>query len=183
MAVAGAGDVNQDGFADLLIGAPHYSHDQENEGAALLYLGQPTLPLPAAPVWLVASKQLGALMGTAVAGAGDVNHDGYPDVLIGAPLYSADQANEGRATIYLGTASGLTALPAWHGYGNKAETLYGQSVSAAGRVNADDYADILVGAPDFRTNRDPVGQVFAYFGNELAVIEYVVYLPLVQAEE
>ena len=179
MSVASAGDVNQDSYADMLIGAPHYSNDQENEGAALLYLGKAT-PLNSIPAWVVESNQMGALMGTAVSGAGDVNDDGYDDVLIGTPLYSDDQAHEGRATIYLGTSVGLTILPAWHGYGDKADTLYGQSVSGAGNFNHDEYADILVGAPDFRANRDPVGQAYAYLGAEITVIKYEVFLPLVQ---
>ncbi len=179
MDVASAGDVNQDGYDDMLIGAPNYSNEQENEGAALLYLGK-ALPLNPIPAWVVESNQLGALLGTAVSGAGDVNNDGYDDVIIGTPLYSGDQSHEGRATIFLGTSGGLTTLPAWHDYGDKADTLYGQSVSNAGNFNHDAYADILVGAPDFRTSRDPVGKAFAYLGNELSVIEYEVYLPLIQ---
>jgi len=180
MSVANAGDVNQDNYDDILVGAPNYTNDQENEGAALLFLGK-TVPLNQIPAWFGESNQIGALMGTAVSGAGDVNHDGYDDVIIGSPLYSGDQAHEGRATIYLGTNGGLTHLPAWHGYGNKADTLFGQSVSSGGNVNQDEYDDILIGAPGFRASRDPVGQAYAFLGNELSVIQHLVYLPLIQS--
>jgi hypothetical protein len=176
LAVAGVGDVNQDGLDDSLVGAPHYTQDQENEGAAFLFFGSGQ-----ASGWMVKSNQTGALMGTAVSGTGDVNHDGYPDVIIGSPLYSDDQSHEGRVTIYLGDSRGLFTLPAWHGYGNKADTLYGKSVSTAGHLNSDHFADILVGAPDFRTSRDPVGQAFAYLGADITIIQHDVYLPIIIA--
>ncbi len=180
MAVAGSGDVNQDGFGDILIGAPQFTNDQENEGGAFLYLGHSS-SMNHLPMWKAESNQVGALMGTAVSSAGDVNHDGYPDILVGSPLYSGDQAHEGRVSIYLGCPSGITEFPAWHGFGDKADTLYGQSVSTANYLNSDLYADILVGAPDFRAERDPVGKAFAYLGQDLSIIQYDIYLPVVSS--
>jgi hypothetical protein len=85
--IAGAGDVNADGYADVIVGAANYDNGQTQEGAAFLFLGSPsglvgTNPATAAAV--LESNQASAYFGWSVAGAGDVNGDGYADVLVGA---------------------------------------------------------------------------------------------------
>jgi hypothetical protein len=45
--------------------------------------------------------------------AGDVNGDGYADVIVGAPRYNDDQTDEGRAYVYYGSASGLSPVADW----------------------------------------------------------------------
>jgi hypothetical protein len=177
-AVAFAGDTNNDTYDDILVGAPHFSDEQDNEGAAFLYLGG-SLPAETA-VWRSQSNQANAQMGTAVAGAGDVNHDGMADVLIGTPFFTDDQNEEGRTTLFLGTSTGLSLLPAWHSYGDKAETQFGGSVSGAKNTNSDVYDDILVGAPQFRINRDLVGKSFLFLGADITVDEKHIYLPIIQ---
>ena len=71
-AVAGAGDVNDDGFPDLLVGAPGCDHGQADEGCAYLYLGGPTGPA-LTPAWAVESNQAASEFGKSLAGVGDVN--------------------------------------------------------------------------------------------------------------
>ena len=73
------------------------------------------------------------LVGHAVAGAGDVNGDGYDDVIIGAPFFNAD---EGRVYVYLGSSSGLgpNGTPAnadWVVSGGQADAWFGYSVAGA----------------------------------------------------
>ena len=53
------------------------------------------------------ADQASAFLGTSVAGAGDVNGDGYADVIVGADRYNAGQTNEGAAFVFLGSAAGI----------------------------------------------------------------------------
>src|SRR5206468_3453732 len=92
--------------------------------------------------------------GTSVAGVGDVNGDGYGDIVVGAPLYDAfGFFDEGRAFLYPGSASGPATSPAWTADGNKNLAQFGQSVAAAGDVNRDGFADVIIGAPTYDTGR------------------------------
>ena len=82
-----------------------------------------------------------------MATAGDVNGDGYADVIVGAAHYDNGQTDEGRAFVYHGAATGLGTAAAWTAEGNQASAVFGVSVGTAGDVNGDGYADVIVGAP------------------------------------
>ncbi|MCB9698669.1 MAG: FG-GAP repeat protein, partial [Alphaproteobacteria bacterium] len=144
--VALAGDVNGDGYDDVLVGAPGHSNGELEEGGAFLYLGSPT-GLQLVPAWTAESNQAGARFGASVASAGDVNGDGYDDVVIGAPAYSGTLARQGLATLYLGGAAGLSPTATWSTEGQWASSSLGTSVASAGDVNSDGYDDVIVGAP------------------------------------
>jgi Putative metal-binding motif/FG-GAP repeat len=139
--VSGAGDVNADGYADLLVGARGYSDGGSSAGAAYLVLGSPSLvsmSLSAADVQLTGvARSDGA--GASVTGAGDVNADGYDDLLVGAHWAQT-------AYLVLGSPSpvslSLSAADALFTGGE----LAGFPVSGAGDVNADGFADLLVGS-------------------------------------
>ena len=149
--VATAGDVNGDGYADVIVGA--YYHDAggglgADRGRAYVFLGSAS-GLSAAPSWVGSGDENGAYFGVSVATAGDVNGDGYADVIVGAWLHDAGGgpgANRGRAHVYLGSASGLSAIPAWTGDGDENGAFFGKAVSTAGDVNGDGYSDVIVGA-------------------------------------
>lgn len=173
--VSGAGDANGDNCADFLVGAP--AHNQI--GAAFLWMGA-AHSLAALPAWQHTGSALADQSGYSVSRAGDINHDGYDDILIGIPGYSGDQAEEGAAVIYLGGPGGPGPLPAWHSEGNKADTLFGAVVAAAGDVNQDGYADVTVGAQLFRQDRLIVGRTFVYHGAASLDILQQQFLPLVQ---
>jgi hypothetical protein len=162
--VAPAGDINGDGYADILIGAPTTTNGQSEEGRAYLYLGSSSGP-SAGPSWTAESNQTGAMFGTAVATAGDVNGDGYADVVVGAPQYDNGQADEGRASLYLGSASGLVAMPAWSAESNQAGARFGVSVSTAGDVNGDGYDDVIVGASHYDNGQVDEGRAYLYLGS------------------
>ena len=66
-------------------------------------------PLATSPAWTAEGNQAGAYFGVSVATAGDVNGDGYSDVIVGATPYDNGETDEGRAFVYLGSASGLSA--------------------------------------------------------------------------
>ena len=126
-----AGDVNGDGYADVIVGAPYYDNGQTNEGRAFVYHGSAS-GLSAAADWTAEGNQDSAGYGQSVGTAGDVNGDGYADVVVGAPLYDNGQDNEGRAFVYYGSATGLDASLLWTAEGDLAGALFGYSVGTGG---------------------------------------------------
>jgi hypothetical protein len=164
ISVAGAGDVNNDGFDDVVIGAYHYDNGQTNEGKAYVYLGSAS-GLAATPVWAVESNQAVSHFGFSVDGAGDVNGDGFDDVVVGAYLWDNGQTDEGRAFVYLGSASGPATTPAWTAESDQASALFGYSVAGAGDVNGDSFADVAVGATSYDSGNFNEGGGFVYHGS------------------
>jgi hypothetical protein len=153
--VAGAGDVNGDGYDDMLIGA----YADEDGGS---YAGQTYLILGKASGWAMDTglsavsasfwgEDAGDESGRSVAGAGDVNGDGYDDILIGAWEDEDGGSNAGQTYLILGKASGWTmdkdlSAASASFWGEEASDYSGFSVASAGDVNGDGYDDILIGA-------------------------------------
>ena len=170
--VASAGDVNSDGFADLVIGA-----DGANSlaGAAYVVFGgpsgfSPTLELSALDGtngFRIDGVAANDYSGHSVASAGDVNGDGYADLIIGA--YGAN-SNAGAAYVVFGEASGfsssleLSTLDGSNGFridGVAANDVSGFSVASAGDVNGDGHADLIIGAYGANSN---AGAAYVVFG-------------------
>jgi hypothetical protein len=158
-----AGDVNGDGYDDIIVGAPRYDNGQTNEGRAFVYFGSAT-GLSDLPNWTAESNQVWALFGNPVAAAGDVNGDGYDDVMVGARYYDNGQSDEGRVYIYHGSAIGPSTSPDWTAESNQSGALFGQSVGTAGDVNGDGYDDIIVGAYWYDNGQTNEGLVYVYYG-------------------
>jgi CSLREA domain-containing protein len=156
-AVSTAGDVNADGYADVLIGADTYS---SNRGRVYLYLGSHD-GLSANPVMSYTGQNSGDWLGVSVATAGDINADGYSDVIIGA---HGSATNIGRAYIYMGGAGGLNAAPALTLTGEYIQDNFGTSVSTIGDVNGDGYSDIIIGAQGYPDNVLQ-GRAYVYTGS------------------
>jgi hypothetical protein len=170
--VAGAGDVNGDGYADVIVGAPNYDAGQSNEGAAFVFHGSAAGVVgrnPATAAAILQSNQINAYLGSSVAGAGDVNGDGYADVIVGAPNYDAGQTNEGAAFVYLGSATGVVSGSRAVLQSDEAEAHLGQSVAGAGDVNGDGYADVIVGAPYYDAPEYSEGAAFVFLGSATGV--------------
>ncbi len=140
-----------------------------NEGRAYLYRGSAT-GLAAAPVWTAEGNQEEAFYGRAVASAGDVNGDGYADVVVGALFYDNDQLDEGRAFVYHGSPLGLGIGAAWTAESNQEFADYGHSVASAGDVNGDRYSDVIVGAILYDNGQFREGRVFAYQGSAAGLL-------------
>ena len=160
-AVASAGDVDGDGFADVLVGIPHLDAGGEDEGGVWLFLGSPAGP-ERYPSWRFAGDQSEAFLGASAAGAGDVNGDGYGDVVVGAP--GAGDAGEGRALLFLGSPSGLAGSPRWTATGQREHAHLGHSVAAAGDVDGDGFADVVVGAPHCSARGSRAGRALVFRG-------------------
>jgi hypothetical protein len=162
--VGTAGDVNGDGYSDVIVGSPQDHHYEIDEGRAFVYEGADT-GLSDYPAWSAESDQAEAWFGYSVGTAGDVNGDGYSDVIVGAPKYDADWLDEGRGFVYHGSSTGLSASPAWTARSDKASAWYAQSVGTAGDVNGDGYSDVIVGAPHFSSGYAEAGKAYVYHGS------------------
>ena len=160
--VASAGDVNGDGFSDVVVGAYYYTNGETREGAAFVYLGNAS-GLATTAAWAVESNQANAFFGSSVASAGDVNGDGYGDVVVGAGYYTNGATGEGAAFVYLGSASGLTTTAAWTAESDRGSARFGSSVASAGDVNGDGYGDVAVGGGTFGPT------AFVYLGSALGL--------------
>ncbi len=129
--VASAGDVNGDGYSDVIVGAVYYDDGQTDEGAAFVFLGGASGIAngnPGTAAAVLEANQTSAFFGGAVASAGDVNGDGYSDVIVGASSYDNGQADEGAAFIFLGSASGIAS-----GNPGTAATLIESNQTSRGR--------------------------------------------------
>lgn len=162
--VAGAGDVNGDGYSDVLVGAPlkESSISQLDEGHVTFYQGSPN---GLSSSGTLDQTQSSAFFGTSVSAAGDVNGDGYSDVIVGAPQYDGGQTNEGRAYVYYGGTGGLPVTASWIIENNIALSLLGTSVSTAGDVNGNGYSDVIIGAPGAANGEAGEGLAYVYFGS------------------
>jgi hypothetical protein len=170
-AVAGAGDVNDDGYDDLIAGAVVYDAGQTDEGAALVFLGGPSgIPSgsPASASAVLQSDQASAEMGWSVAGAGDVNGDGYADVLVAAVIYDSGQTDEGAVFVFLGgaagVASGSPASASATFQSNQANGQLGISVAGAGDTNGDGFADVVVSGTVYDSGQTDEGVALLFYG-------------------
>ncbi len=151
-----AGDLNADGYSDVLIGAP---------GAATVLVHQGTpIGVNAVPINTLTGPAA-SRFGAAVSTAGDVNGTGYSDVIIGAPLYSNGQANEGAAYVFRGDITGVVSPAILQMEPNLANARFGTSVATGSDMNGDGYYEVIVGAPGWASGQAGEGAAFIYRGS------------------
>ncbi|MFK7899060.1 MAG: FG-GAP-like repeat-containing protein, partial [Myxococcota bacterium] len=170
--VASAGDVNGDGYSDVVVGSDYYDNGESNEGAAFLFLGSAGGIADGNPSTAHAqfeSNQVDAFLGVSVASAGDVNGDGYSDVIVGSSAFEDGELNEGAAFVFLGSAGGMTDGNPNTAHAqfesNQSNASIGFSVASAGDVNGDGYSDVIVGAPLYDDGESDEGVAFVFLGS------------------
>jgi hypothetical protein len=176
--VAGVGDINGDGVPDILVGIPHHQylvpqgtkiHIVDNGGRAQVFSGATGALLF---TFDDTTGQDNSRFGTAVAGIGDVNGDGVPDMLIGVPRRDVGGVvHTGTVLVYSGKDGSLIRTLA----NPSPQTLgrFGESVANAGDVDGDNVNDVLVGAPG-------QNQAFVFSGATGALL-FTINNPLPQA--
>ena len=188
--VSSAGDINGDGFDDLVIGAPN-AGDSYNlydggflnytyEGESYVVFGSSDgFDSVVENPFIIRGINSGDNSGRSVSSAGDVNGDGIDDLIIGAPnaSYSNNYSSEGESYVVFGTEGGfdgvveLADLDGGNGFvirGVDNNDDSGYSVSSAGDVNGDGIDDLIIGAPnaDSGSNYISEGESYVVFGTE-----------------
>jgi hypothetical protein len=164
VSVAGAGDVNGDGFDDVLVGA--YITDgggMENSGQAYIYYGGLSMD-NVADVTFTGLNDMDQL-GYSLSGAGDVNGDGFEDVIVGANRAEGGGSERGEAYLYFGGESMDNVADVTFS-GGADDNWLGNSVSGARDVNGDGFDDVIIGARRADVGGENRGQTYIYFGGE-----------------
>ncbi|MBL1208511.1 hypothetical protein [Geminocystis sp. GBBB08] len=180
--VSSAGDVNGDGFDDLIIGAKGADVNGTDSGQSYVVFGKSggfssilnLSTLNGTNGFTINGINDGNWSGYSVSSAGDVNGDGFDDLIIGAPVTDANDTDSGQSYVVFGKSGGfssilnLSTLNGTNGFiinGNDGEEL-GISVSNAGDVNSDGFDDLIIGGPFADANGiiNNSGQSYVVFG-------------------
>ena len=179
--VSSAGDVNGDGYDDLIIGARLADNSGFSSGASYVVFGKASgfsaridlSALDGSNGFRLDGANEGDEIGSSVSSAGDVNGDGYDDVIIGATGADNNGAGSGSSYVVFGKASGfdaridLSALDGSNGFrldGANRDEESGSSVSSAGDFNGDGYDDLIIGATGANPNGDDSDSSYVVFG-------------------
>ncbi len=153
--VSGAGDVNNDGFDDFIVGAPLADNNGSTSGSARVYSGA-----NGSILYTFHGDSLGDNLGTSVSGAGDVNNDGFDDLIVGALFDDNNGFNSGSARVFSGADGSIL----YTFDGAAAGARLGASVSGAGDVNDDGFDDLIVGANADSANGPASGSATVFSG-------------------
>jgi FG-GAP repeat/RTX calcium-binding nonapeptide repeat (4 copies) len=179
--VSSAGDINGDGIDDLIVGAPGGDNGGNNAGEAYVIFGKAgatranidLTSLAASDGFIIQGNAVGDEAGWSVSAAGDVDGDGFDDLIVGAPDAGLGGTDAGAAYVIFGKVGAtrgnidLTSLATHQGFiiqGDAASDHAGGSVSSAGDINGDGFADVLVGAPYGDNGGNGAGEVYVIWG-------------------
>ena len=146
-----AGDINNDGYDDIIVGAPYSDWNGYNSGAAYVYYGysnfdSSNLNPDDANVTIVGEE--GSLFGWSVSGDGDVNNDTFDDVIVGAPEATIEGGMGGTYVFYGGDSINKTVYAIESNvrfFGRNTDSGFGKNVASVGDVNGDGFDDFIIG--------------------------------------
>jgi hypothetical protein len=145
--VSNASDINEDGsYDDIIVGAPGYSN---NKGRAYIFNGGD--PMDSTADVTLTGENNGDEFGYSVSAAGDLDGDGDPDVIVGAPYFTNGSKTECGAFYVFCGGSDIDATEEYKNEGEYAYDHFGWSVSLAGDMNNDNINDVIIGAPHYDT--------------------------------
>ena len=121
--------MNADGLTDVVIGADRLDSGEEDEGRVTVHLGHPSFVVDWTPAWIADGNQPFCAFGSSVASAGDVNGDGYGDVVVGAPNYDHGESDEGRAFVFLGPSGTITSVGESEAQGTSSIMIFPSPIS------------------------------------------------------
>ena len=198
--VSSAGDINGDGFADLIVGAPLGDDGGSNAGESYVVFGRAggfgtvdgtgrtvidLTSLAPSQGFIIQGDLANDNAGTSVSSAGDINGDGFADLIVGGPFGDDGGTDAGEAYVVFGHAGGFGTVDATGrsvidltnvassfapsiGFIIQGDTAFDQagfSVSSAGDVNGDGFADLIVGANGGDDGGSSAGEAYVVFGH------------------
>ncbi len=154
-------DFNNDGNQDLVISAPASDEGGTSSGKVYLYYGGPAADLNP-DIEIIGP--ISSFFGKSLSSAGDFNHDGHEDLLVGAPFYDDPATSAGAAYIYYGGLS-PDNIPDLTFTGEDENDYFGIAVANVGDFNNDTYDDIAIGAykADWGSYSNS-GKTYVYYG-------------------
>ena len=156
-AVAAAGDVDGDGQADLIVGAPNAAPNGVASGQAVVLSGA-----TGSVLYRFGGPAANAMLGNAVSGLGDIDGDGYADFVLGVVGAKLAGAGVGAASV----VSGRFGRVIREHFGVAPGDALGTAVAGAGDVDGDGFCDVLVGVPGDDTNGIDAGSVRVFSGRD-----------------
>ena len=159
--VAAADDVNRDGYPDIVISAPGYDSALGHvyPGTVDVYSG-----LDGSPLAHFQGRNGGRHFGFSIAGVGDIDRDGYPDIAVGLPAFKNDPVlQQGGVLVF----SGLTSSVIRHYQSHEMGDGFGASISPVGDTNGDFWPDVFIGAPSAENGR---GSATLFSGENGAIL-------------
>jgi len=161
--VAPAGDVNNDGKDDLVVGAPAYDGPGgTNAGRVYIYFGGN--PMDSTADLTMDGEATGDWFGSSATGVGDLNKDGYDDVVVNAANWRAPSTDiYGKIYVYLG-GNPMNNVADLTKQGPQALFYWAKTVSPAGDINNDGYADYLIGTASSDAACSGCGRVDLFYG-------------------
>jgi len=172
--LGGGGDLNGDGYADLVIGEPGYVlPDGHANGRVLVFRGRPD-GFRLEPDQALLGPEPGSRFGAFVAMAGDVNGDQVADLAVGSPDYHGGVLRQGRVDVYWGSSSGFRAEPDWTRLGGMIEMRLGR-VARTGDLNGDGMDDLLIAGDTGRIIPGSPGEVWVIAGSSTGLTQQVIW--------
>jgi hypothetical protein len=153
-AISSAGDVNGDGRPDVLVGEPHGRVRGTRRGRATVFSGA-----NGAPLLLLEGRADHDRFGAALDGGEDLDADGVPDLVVGAPRGSGGR---GSVTAF----SGATGRPLFHLEGEAAGDEFGRALALVGDADGDGSCDLLIGAPHNSAAGSLAGRAYLFSGRD-----------------
>ncbi len=160
-----AGDLNGDGYPDVVVGAPYYYEGASYQlyGAVYVFWGGPQMD--SLYDLKIVGQQLYAGFGISVSASGDLNGDGFDDLVVGAPYYDYNQMGDIGAIFIFWGGSEIDTLRPLLMIGEGRNNWFGSSVAILSDMNGDGFDELGVGADRYSSGQDTtIGAGYIFFG-------------------